>query len=345
MMQNGMPILVNQRFCDFFGVKSLDAYMKKHENLNDLLLEHREFLYSTPEQDWYETALQNPGKLYHTKILDCDHEARHLIMKLRPVPEKEECTILSFDDVTDLNLMALFDSKATQRDKMLQDQGAVIKMMQVVHDNSAEIKVHNFYKGLTITNPAVLVKVTKDRITLRTSISQLKAVQLVKLMTLSSEIFPADVFAKSIDAVDFENQTITFSRMQFMTRSATDRKHIRLEPGEGSKVTFFYNERKFFGESNIADLSVVSIKIEINAMPAGMKVGDEAGVAMVLPTGAQPLLINTPATIYRIDEDAKNYLVVLLFELPESTEKKLVEFLSHRQMALIREFKALEFRP
>lgn len=75
-------------------------------------------------------------------------------MKLRKIPEKKDYYILSFDDVPELNLMSLFDSDAARDDENSLDKMAILTLLQVVKDNSSEVKVHNFYKGLTIVNPA-----------------------------------------------------------------------------------------------------------------------------------------------------------------------------------------------
>nr|MDA3908470.1 response regulator [Sulfurimonas sp.] len=198
MMFEGRFILPNQRFLEFFGVDSLEEFNEKFD-MNKLLLEHKEFLYSTDAGPWYETAIKNPETLFHTKIENHEGIKRHLILKSRDVPEKEGHYILSLDDVTELNLMALFDNEAANNDNIIQDKMAVITFMKIVKNNSAEVKIHNFYKGLTIVNPAVLIKITDDEIVLKTVNSQLKILQLTKFTTISSEIFPQSVVCRSID--------------------------------------------------------------------------------------------------------------------------------------------------
>ena len=345
MLKNGVPTLVNHRFLDFFDVESIEEFFQKGHTLESLLQEHSDFLFTTKEKSWYETVCENPGKLFHTKIKNHQNENRHLILKARKIPNKKDHFVLSFDDVTELNLMKLFDKDSAEGDIALQDKQAVIKMMKIVLDNSAEVKVHNFYRGLTITNPAVVTKVDDNLTVLKTSYSQLNIVQLIRNTVLSSDVFPTPILIKTIDKVDFDQQTISFSQMQFLARSATDRKNIRLEPDENSKVSLFFNDRKFTTENKIIDISITSIKIEVGALPPGVEKDVVLDLAIVLPTDSpQPLVINTSAKLFRIDEHTRSYDLILAYELHEQSLEKLKTYMVRRQMTLIREFKSLELK-
>jgi len=348
MIKNKVPILVNHRFLDFFKVESIEDYLEnnlcKNHCFDSLLLEHSDFLYSTQERTWLDEACANPGKLFHAKIMNHEGENRHLILKTRKIPNKDDYYVLSFDDVTELNLMGLFDKDAAVRDIVEQDKTSIIKMIKIIQDNSAEIKVHNFYRGLTITNSAVVIKNDDEGMTIKTTYSQLKIMQLVKNTVMTSEIFPKPVAIKAIDKVDFDQQTISFSKMQFLARSAAERKYIRLEPEDNHKVSLFFKDKKFTAECTIVDISIVSAKISVSALPPGIEKDIELQLSIILPTEAIPLVINTSSTLYRIDKLAKSYDLVVLFELHNKTLENLITYMSKRQMALIREFKSLELK-
>lgn len=342
MLKDGEPMLVNRQFLDFFGEKSLDAFMAHRGGINELLLEHKGFLYPTEEFGWYEKALDNPGKLFHTKVLNHAGEARHLIMKLRKIPDKEGFAILSFDDITDLNLMMIFDGNATKNDQRFQDCSAAMKLMKVIKENASEVKLHNFYRGLTIINSAVLTQMDESKIVLKTAYSQLKAIKLSKNIIITSELFPSSIWCKAVSSVDFDEQSVTFSDMQFVQESANLRANIRLEPEEERhSVTLFQNEIKFYGKTRIVDISICSVKIEMDALPAGFTVGESAGIAIVFETGKQPINLSFRGTVYRVDSFSRSFHVVFLFELFSYDEEKLRSYLANRQIELIREFKAL----
>ncbi len=342
MFQDSKPVIVNQRFLDFFGVETLEEFFQKNPSLDSILKEHQGFLYTTESATWFATAVKNPGKLYHTKIFNYNNESCHLIMKLREIPEKQGSVIVSFDDVTELNLLGLYDKDAAAQDKVFQDKNIVLKYMKIVNENNGEIKLHNFYRGLTITNPAVIIHLNDENVVVKSTNSQLKVVKLVKNMTISSEVFPSAVLCKSVKDIDFEKQTITLTDLQFIQRSGKDRQNIRLEPEENHSISLFFEGKKFVGETSIVDISIVSVKLELNALPSGISIDQEVSISIVLPTSGAPLNINTPAKIFRVDEQKHHFHIVLIFKLTGLTSNQLSDYLAFRQMALIREFKALE---
>ena len=339
MMHEKDFLLCNQRFFEFFGVDTLEEFFEKNGDIDSLLLEHKGFLYSTPEERWFNTVEKNQGTLFHTKIKNHNNEYRHLILKSREVPDKDNYYIFSFDDITELNLMHIFDRDAVKSDLVQKDKEAITSLMQVVGDNSSELKIHNFYKGLTIVNNAVVSKIKNGQITLKMPYPQLKIIQLTKSMTITSEIFPHDVICRNIKEIDIDNQSVTIKEMGFVSQSVEDRKYIRLEPEQNHSCTLFYKNVKFEGNTHIVDISEVSIKVSINALPAGMTVGTEIKLSFNLNLNGMMLSITTDADIYRIDESAKDYYIVALFELNTQNRHKLKDYLASRQMALIREFK------
>jgi len=342
MFKNTHPVIVNQRVLGFFGIASLEDFLQNYPSLDHILREHQGFLYSTDESTWFQTASENSGKLYHAKMINHKDENRHMIMKLREIPEKKGSVIVSFDDVTELNLMSLYDQDEAIRDKAFQEKSTVLKFMKIVDENKAKIKLHNFYKGLTITNPAVFVALDDGQVVIKTTHPQLKIIKLVKNITISSEVFPSDVFCKSIKKIDFDTQTISLNDMQFIQHSCNDRQYIRLEPEENHNVSFFFEGKKLFGEVKIIDISIVSVKLEVNTLPPGISINQEISIVIVLPTSGAPLNINTPAKILRIDEYKRTFHIIAKFELTGMANKHLLDYLAQRQMALIREFKSLE---
>lgn len=339
MMHKDKFIFPNKRFLDFFGVKNLEEFTEKYNDIDSLLLEHKEFLYTTSSSHWYDTIAKNPGKLYHSKIKNSKNQMRHLILKLREVPQKSGYNIISFDDITELNLMGIYDNKETDKDTTLQNKMAIITLMQVIQNNASEVKLHNYYKGLTIVHPAVIIKTADDHVVLKTDNTQLKIINMDRSTTISSDLFPNNVFAKINKDVDFDNQTITIYDMYFSKEDATKRENIRLEPEEEHSCKLFYKDIMFAGEVHIVDISENSIKVNINALPAGMIVDTHVKLSMNLNLHKGILSLVTDATVYSIEEKKYIYQLVLKFELEGKNKEKINEYLVHRQMTLIREFK------
>lgn len=341
MMNKDGFTLSNKRFLDFFNVVDMEDFHDNFRDLDSILLPHDEFLSSTAEFSWMEQVLYDPGKLFHTKIENDKGENRHLILKSREVPDKKGYCVLSFDDVTELNLMSLFDKNTAMSDKQLEDKKSVLTFMNLVKENSAEVKIHNFYKGLTIVNPAVIGEITDEEVVLKTAYPQLKIVQLTKFMTISSEIFPKTVVCKSIKKVDPDKQAIIIDDMSFALRTSADRKHIRLEASSDQKCTLFYKGITFNGDVSVIDVSEVSAKISLNALPPGMKVDTDVTISLNLKIDTINFSMITDGKVYRVDENINTYFVVILFELEANDRNNLKDYLASRQMELIREFKKL----
>lgn len=342
LMQEEKPIFSNQTFLDFFEVDRLEDFRQTYGDLGGSMEVHKGFLYNQEGLGWFENASLYPDKLFHVKIKDPKLESHHFILKFHPIPDKPGHSILSLDDITELNLLSLFDERAAQRDRDLKDMAKLFNLFDVVRQNSAKVKVLNFYKGLTIANDGIVVAVDEQSVILKTNFMQQKAVQMQQKMVIASEAFPMDVLCSTIKSVDFEAQTVVFSEAHFTERSPSARKNVRVVPDEGHTVSLFYMERKFFGETRIVDLSISSIKLELDALPAGLQADEEVVVDMVLSTGKQPLIVNTKAKVFRVEQSRYHYHVICFLELGSETVKQLTGYIAKRQMDLIREFKGMQ---
>jgi CheY-like chemotaxis protein len=335
------PILANEPLLEFFNSSNLEAFTQKYGDIGTQFKPHSGFLFSDEKGSWLEKLKDD--MLYHVKMLDQKGEMHHFILKMHAIPEQPGYSILSLDDVTDLKLLALFDEKSVKKDTTVKNQKALLDLLHVVQRNSAKVQLHNFYKGLTITNDAIISEVKDDVLILKTNFLEQKALQFEGHTVITSEALPHDVECKKIDKIDFDAQNVSLKEFSFMTRSPTQRKSIRLEPEEEHKVTLFFNEHKFFGDVRIEDVSVDAVKLALTALPAGLIKGETVVLDMVFEMDKKPLIINTKATLLRSRASGHLYHLVFTYELNESMHRQLVMYISKRQMALIREFKGLQY--
>jgi len=84
------------------------------------------------------------------------------------------------------------------------------------------------------------------------------------------------------------------------------------------------------------------VRLSLNALPAGLKVDDEVLIDMVLTMDNKPLIINTNALMFRKSESKYNYSIVFKFKFKEGGRSELVQYITKRQMAIIREFKGMQ---
>jgi len=111
MMKESKMILASQRFLDFFGVNSIEDFSDNRADLGSCFLKHDGFLYNDGSRDWLSVISANEDKLFHVKMTDNAHKMHHFIFKMHRIPEKPDMSILSFDDISELNLLGLFDNK------------------------------------------------------------------------------------------------------------------------------------------------------------------------------------------------------------------------------------------
>jgi len=125
MYREREPILANQSFLDFFDAESVVDFCEKVQNLGALFLEHDGFLYNREGVEWFSEITIYSEKLFHVKLKDKNDALRHLLLKVQKIPHQEGVLMLSFDDVTELNLLKLFDAKQLLADVAEQDTTAI----------------------------------------------------------------------------------------------------------------------------------------------------------------------------------------------------------------------------
>ncbi|QSZ42006.1 response regulator [Sulfurimonas aquatica] len=340
MINDTKPIIANDMFLDFFDCETINEFKKKHDNFGSEFLPHDGFLYNHDEIEWLDKLKTNERKLFHIKIRNLENKLRHFILKYQSVPEKNGYGVLSFEDVTELNLLKLFDQKQTSSDDLKLNTEAMIDLLEVIQRNSAKISMHNYYKGLSITNSAIISEMSNEEITIKTTYLQQKAIQNEQRTLIVSEALPSAIQCTDIGDISFENQSVVLKSLSFAHTSPIQRKTIRVGIEGKQNVSLFLAEGKFHGDIEIEDISLDAVKLRLKALPAGLEKGSVVRLDIVLELDKHPLIINTEATLLRKSESRLNYSVVFIFK--ETKKSELVKYITKRQMAIIREFKGLQ---
>ena len=340
MFHECKPILANKIFLDFFSLKSIKELKNSPKEISDSFMPHNGFLSKETSNNPLETLKENDKKLFHVKLQNQKSEVRHFMLKCQLIPEKEGYGILSFDDITQLNLLKIFDADEAKEDEKRQDRQEIFDLLDVIQRNSAKIEVHNYYKGLSITNDAVIIDTSNKILILKTNYLQEKAIQYEKKTLILSEVLPHPIESTEVLKIGFDNQLVELKSLRFVKTSPIMRSTIRVVPEVKHTVSLFLGESKFPGDVSIEDISLNAVKLKLNALPAGLEKGDEVNLDIVLEMDKKPLIINTRATLLRKSESKHSFIVVFMFENPKMS--KLVKYITKRQMAIIREFKGLQ---
>ncbi|MBE0492484.1 MAG: response regulator [Sulfurospirillum sp.] len=343
MLKGDVAVLANEQALNFFDAKTLLDFKEKFKNFNQMLIYHDTFLYArTPQDVCLERIKKDMDKLYNVKILDKNFSPCHFILKLSQMSDDDDFYILSLTDITELNLLALYDKNSLEHDKALQDEKTIYSLLRAAKDGGAVIKLYNFFKGLTVCNNGILLQVERANSIIKTSAMQLKAARLEKKVVLNCELFPCDLQADSVIDVNFQTQTIKIGKCRMLKTTPSQRKYLILEPDSKHKLTIFYEKRKFDTKAHIVNVSKESTKIHLNYLPAGIKEGDEIVLDMVFSDDVKPYIINTIAKVLKIITIEKEFELICIFDLKHSIQKVLIDYLSSRQMKLVKEFKGLK---
>jgi CheY-like chemotaxis protein len=343
MLKNDNVILANEHTLSFFQCASLLAFKEKFKSLDTLLLPHDSFLYRRANSSisCLEYAKGAIDKLYNVKMVDQNAEPHHFILKLTHISDGENFYILSLTDITQLNLLSLYDKNSLEHDKALQDQKTIYNLLEAAREGGAVLKLYNFYKGLTICNNAILSRVTKESFTCKTSIMQQKAAQIEQKIIINCELFPYDLQSLEIKEINFRFQTIEVGACKMLKTTPVERKHLILEPDAKHNVSLFYHKHRFNTKMSIINISLESSRLCMEYLPAGFKEKDEITLDMVFNDESKPYIINTKATVYKIIPVDKAFHVVAKLSLGSEMHKTLTDYLASRQMKLVREFKGL----
>jgi len=329
LVENDKPIVENCNFLNFLKLDSLNEFVEKYKYFSTIFMEEDNFLYGNNS---LEVIMQDSTSLFNVKMQK-DGEDYHFVLKVKKVPNDDNQYIFSFSDITELGLL-----KGSSVDHTSEEN--IVQLMKTIKNNSGTLKVHNYYKGLSITNEAEIVEVEKNSLRIKVNYLQAKALNREKLFILSSPFLPKNILCKDISEINYSTQTVVSKNYSFIDSSPTKRKDIRVYPESYHKAIAFYNSTKFIGE--VQDVSVRSVRVKLNTLPDGIKVGDKIKIDIILGKGEKEFLIQNTSEIFRIYSYDNTNSIVVFLEIDDSTKKSLIEYISKRQLALIREFKGLE---
>ena len=340
MLDKNDILLTNDKFLEFFNYESIEKCKDSMKDIGSYFLKHEGFLYNHDGIQALDIIKKDPEKIYHIKLKDQNNNICHFILKYQSIPDKDEYGVLSFDDITELNLLKLFDEKQNIIDKVETNTKAIFDLLSVIQRNSASIKIHNYYKGLSITNDAIIVNTDNNTLTIKTIYTQQKSIQMEQRTLIDSSALPYVIECSEIKYISYKTQEIEFSSLKFVKTSAITRSTIRVVPGEKQTVSLFFEENKFHGDVEIEDISIEAIKLKLNALPAGLENDSEVIIDIVLELDKKPLIINTKAKLFKKSESKHNFHLVFIFD--DFKKSDLIKYITKRQMELIRELKGMQ---
>jgi len=340
LLENNEPLIVNKKALEFFSQKNIEDFKAFFKDFGKLLLTHNNFLYNQEGIEWLDTIKLHVGKLFNVKIINKDGNSRHFILKAYEVTDKKNYFVLSFDDITELNLLAIYDKNAVENEDKIKEKETIRNLLEIIKRNKSQISLYNSYKGLNISNKGVTISMNKEEIVIQTSYLQQRAIAINKYCIIESEVFPKAINCE-LKNINYENQEVTLENLVFTDFSPSEQRNIRVEPEQMHKISLFVNKIRLPIDLKILDISIESIRIYMEVVPPKLQEAEDIRVNIVLNDTKIPLIVDLDVTICKLKELNKNFEAICYFKDPLKAKKMLVNYISKRQMALIREFKGL----
>lgn len=334
MLEKNNPVLANQNFLDFFDVEIIDEFNTKYKNLGALFL-GKDSLIAKNKLNWIDDIITSSGNLYHTKLKNTHNEEKSFLLKYNLLDKNSGYSIVSFENVTDVNLNSPSDKKISI-DGTTND--ALINLLELIYRDKITIQLSNYYKGVTIVHDAIIDEFNKKVITLRTSSIQQKAIHIEGQTLITSKLLPASIICNTILINNFDTKIVKVKDFKFILKTPIERKSLRLSAENKYMISLFIQDRRYHGDTTIEDVSLDSVKLHIDQVPSILNLNDEVILDMVFDYKNKPLIINTKATIFK---KTKNSLICL-FKLDDNKRKLLSKYMLNRQINIIKEFKKLK---
>ena len=224
-----------------------------------------------------------------------------------------------------------------KKDENLENISLLFAILTSLKEKNTKIELHNYYKGLSITNDADIIEVRKNSVIIKTTFMQEKAIQQEGTTFVVSESLPYVVECSEIDIVSYERQTVELKHLKFIKTSPIQRDSIRLSPEGEYTASLFLHEMRISEDIEIVDISLNSIRLGLKSLPAGLKNCEDINLEISLDNGA--FLLSTSATLLKIEETAEKFYIVFVYEILQKA--KFMKYITKRQMAIIREFKGM----
>ena len=341
LYKNNTPVVANPALLDYFSIATIQEFIDNYVDIGLHFLKQEEFLYNSDE-DWYDKMSHQSGTYFHTKMLDKNNKHNHFLLKYINISDEDGYGLLILSDITDLNLLSLFNTSDTEeKNEFFGDLDTIRNAINLFIKQEIDIKVYNFYKGLSITNRAKIVLFENDEITIKVNDNQMRASKYEKSIIIGSNAIPNFIWCDEIIEFDDKQNFIKVKNLKFMRDNPTKRKNIRLVPDEDYKISLFFKLKEFLGDVSIVDISVDGMKLKVNSLLVGMRDGEAIESSIILARKNDNINLDIHSEILRIDKYDTFFYIVIEFDLEPQAKEMLTSYISKRQMQLIREFKAL----
>lgn len=207
-----------------------------------------------------------------------------------------------------------------------------------------EVKLLNFYKGLSINTPARLVKIDGENVYIRQEKIQAYAMKLDGQVLIQSAHIPMDILAK-VKLIDINKKVAILSDFEALKESANNRRHIRVSSDHRMHVSLSSKRNVF--SATVLDISIKSMACRVSLGKKIPEVGSKIKAQFQLPSkrfDEEMVSMNMSTKVAFVIQTQEYIKLVLDLELCEPYESYLLEYIYERQQTLIKEIKQIALK-
>lgn len=223
----------------------------------------------------------------------------------------------------------------------MNEKEQVLYYLEKLMLDKSPIKLMNFYKGIRISTPARLVKLSDGLLYVAIEKIQGYAMKLENMTVIQASGIPFDLQA-NIRIVDIGKKIAVLNTFQPLKASANSRQHIRIQSDHRMHVTL--TSFKSVMSGTIMDISIKSIACKISGSKIVPSIDSSIMLQFQLPNenmdgGMVNMAVEGKIQYVQNSDDFTKVVVIL--DLQEPYESYLIEYIYKRQQSLINELKKI----
>ena len=216
--------------------------------------------------------------------------------------------------------------------------------LSFILEEDMSIDVLNHYRGVPIINSGKIMNSYEDEITLKTTFLQLLAINYEKSTILDSSLIGEDLQCELI-SLDMDNYEVTLKKKKLFYPEFKNREELKLEPSKNFKAFFEKTENRL--RIKVKEISTKEISFFMNDESLDLKRHDLIKLSIVFEdveklANEKLNVVNDiifECRIFKIEKVENEYFIVAFIQEEKKINEVLHNYIYHREIELIEEFK------
>lgn len=332
--------LCNDSFKSFFAIETVEEFEERYKSIGHQFEKEKGFFYCSHNDDWIEAYT----KRNKTQLIQMEDKIKkekvNFILHVKKSSENHFIvTFVPLKDFSNINSLITSSEKSNAIDQKDENEKRfIIDILNDLKKNKTALRICNTYNGVLVTNEGTVESISEDIIIVNTVKSQCIAAQNEESFFIIYE--PQNLNLFCYGELKTTKGTISAQQCEYAHSSPLKRKSPRLSPSKNTLFKLLHNDTTIL-ENNvtITDLSVESIKIKTPNYSKLISPENSFMCHIHTLIGMDTLELHIRCTLFKKYEDDENYHIVFMLYPDKEDSKKIITYLSKRQMHIIKEFR------